>query len=100
MSLSQGKVPATLKEAMVTPLLKKQSLYPDVLLNYRSVSNLPQLSKKDTILVMVDLNSAFDTIDHSILLSRSELRYGITSVVLEWFISYLYGRVQRVNKYR
>ena len=54
-------------------------------------------SKKGTILVMIDLSSAFDTIDHSILLSRLELRYGITSVVLEWFRSYLYGRVQRIN---
>ena len=46
MSLSQGKVPASLKEAIVIPLIKKQSLDPDVLLNYRPVSNLPQLSKK------------------------------------------------------
>ena len=30
-------------------------------------------------------------------LSRLELRYGITSVVLEWFRSYLYGRIQRIN---
>ena len=146
MSLSQGKVPASLKEAIVIPLLKKPSLDPDVLSNYRPVSNLPQLSKtlekvvanqlmyhadnmsdmyqsayrkyhstetallcvtndiklamdskKGTILVMIDLSSAFDTIDHSILLSRLELRYGITSVVLEWFRSYLYGRVQRIN---
>ena len=54
-------------------------------------------SKKGTILVIIDLSSTFDTIDHSILLSRLELRYGIMSVVLEWFRSYLYGRVQRVN---
>ena len=45
MSLSQGKVPASLKEAIVILLLKKQSLDPDVLSNYRPVSNLPQLSK-------------------------------------------------------
>ena len=37
MSLSQGKVPTSLKEAIVTPLLKKQSLDPDVLSNYRPV---------------------------------------------------------------
>ena len=36
-------------------------------------------------------------IDHSILQGRLELRYGKTSVVLEWFRSYLYGRVQQVN---
>ena len=45
MSLSQGKVPVSLKEAIITPLLKKQSLDPDVLSNYRLVSTLPQLSK-------------------------------------------------------
>ena len=45
MSLSQGKVPVSLKEAIVTPLLMKQSLDPDVLSNYRLVSTLPQLSK-------------------------------------------------------
>ena len=54
-------------------------------------------SKKGTILVIIDLSSVFDTIDHSILLSRLELRYGITSVVFEWFRSYLYGRVQLIN---
>ena len=45
--------------------------------------------KNGTILVMIDWSSAFDTIDHSILLSILEPRYGITSVVLEWFRSYL-----------
>ena len=45
MSLSQGNVPASLKEAIVIPHLKKQSLDPDLLSNYRPVSNLPQLSK-------------------------------------------------------
>ena len=45
MSLSQGKVPASLKDLKLIPLLKKQSLDPNVLSNYRPVSNLPQLSK-------------------------------------------------------
>ena len=45
MSLSQGQVPASLREAIVILLLKKQSFDPDVLSNYRPVSNLPQLSK-------------------------------------------------------
>ena len=42
---SQGKVPASLKQAIVIPLFKKQSLDPDVLSNYRPVCNLPKLSK-------------------------------------------------------
>ena len=44
MSLSQGKVPASLKQIIVIPLIKKQSLDPDVLSNYRPVSK--QLSKR------------------------------------------------------
>ena len=54
-------------------------------------------SKKCTVLVIIDLSSSFETIDYLILLSNLELRYGITSVVLEWFRSYLCGRVQREN---
>ena len=45
MSITQSDIPELLKEAVVRPLLKKPSLYVDVLSNYRPVSNLPQLSK-------------------------------------------------------
>ena len=38
-------MPSTLKIALVEPLLKEQSLDPEVLNNYRPVSNLPFLSK-------------------------------------------------------
>ena len=38
-------VPISFKKAVVTPLLKKQSLEPDVLGNYRPVSNLSFISK-------------------------------------------------------
>ena len=44
-SLSTGEVPATFKEAIVTPILKKPSLCPEVLANYRPVSNLNFVSK-------------------------------------------------------
>ena len=37
MSLSQGNVPASVKEAIVIPFLKKQSLDPDVFSNYRQI---------------------------------------------------------------
>ena len=44
-SLSSASVPVALKQAMVTPLLKKPSADPDVLSNNRPVSNLPFISK-------------------------------------------------------
>lgn len=44
-SLSTGHVPALFKLALVSPLLKKSHLDPDVLKNYRPVSNLTFLSK-------------------------------------------------------
>ena len=44
-SLSTGTVPSTFKVAVITPLLKKTNLDPEVLQNYRPISNLPFLSK-------------------------------------------------------
>jgi len=44
-SLATGIVPTDLKTALVKPLLKKSSLDPEVLQNYRPISNLPFLSK-------------------------------------------------------
>lgn len=45
LSLSSGVFPAVLKQALVTPLIKKASLDPEVLANYRPVSNLAFISK-------------------------------------------------------
>ena len=44
-SLSQGVVPDDFKSALVTPLLKKANLDPDILSHYRPISNLSFLSK-------------------------------------------------------
>ena len=46
-------------------------------------------------LVMLDLSAAFDVIDHSILINRLEIGFGITGSALEWIKSYLSGRTQK-----
>jgi hypothetical protein len=48
-------------------------------------------------LTLLDLSAAFDTVDHPTLLRRLEVTYGIRDSALEWFTSYLYGRVQCVR---
>ena len=148
LSLQSAKVPDSMKQALVTLLLKKDDLDSEVLKNYRPVSNLPFLSKvlemvvaarltnnmtinqlhepmqsayrachstetalvrvqndilrtRDqggaAILVLLDYSAAFDTIDHSILLSRMESILGVKGSALQWFKSYLLGWKQRIK---
>jgi len=49
-------------------------------------------SGKYVVLVLLDLSAAFDTVDHSILISRLEYCVGIKGVALDWFWSYLTDR--------
>jgi hypothetical protein len=131
----------------VKPLLKKPSLDPNHLKNYRPVSNLSFMSKvlekvvlrqlqsyltahdlichsqsayrpshstetallkvtsdiltalddgKVSVLTLLDLSAAFDTIDHAILLQRLKTDYGCSGSVLSWFESYILDRTQAV----
>ena len=49
---------------------------------------------KISVLVLLDLSAAFDTIDYDILLHRLHHVFGFGDTVLSWFQSYLENRTQ------
>lgn len=59
----------------------------------RRAMDLQQVS----LLVMLDMSAAFDTIDHQLLLNRMQTRLNITGAALAWFKSYLCHRSQIIN---
>ena len=61
----------------------------DILLNMEA--------QKVTLLVLLDLSAAFDTVRHDTLLNRLKSRFGVDGKALEWFASYLADRTQRVT---
>ena len=46
--------------------------------------------------MLLDLSSAFDTVDHEVLVRRLEITFGIADTALQLFRSYLAGRSQHV----
>ena len=50
-----------------------------------------------TVVMMLDLSAAFDTVDHGKLLSILRIELGIVGKAWEWFRSFLTGRCQKVK---
>ena len=147
LSLKEGSIDG-LKLAEIIPSLKDYALDPNILKNYRPISNLSFISKliervvlrqlnehmkrnglevdeesaykkhhstetimikvvndllisfdskSATVLLMLDLSAAFDTVCHSRLLKILHDELKITGVVLKWFKSFLQGRTQRTR---
>ena len=50
-----------------------------------------------SVLALLDFSSAFDTIDHPILVHRLHTDFGFTDTVLQWFSSYLTHRTNYIS---
>ncbi|XP_065658036.1 uncharacterized protein LOC136082553 [Hydra vulgaris] len=69
-----------------TALLKIRN---DIMLNIDDALN--------TILLSLYISSAFDTIDHSRLISRNKDEFGVTDIALKWLTAYLHSRKSFVS---
>ena len=147
LSMASGSMDGV-KLADIVPLIKDEKLDPNILKNYRPVSNLTFLGKiiervvlnrlnehltannlhsrdqfaykknhstetlmikivndvliaadekEATVIMLLDLSAAFDTVDHDLLLNILEKEIGLRGNVLKWFSSFLKGRSQRIR---
>ena len=61
---------------------------------FKMVGDIQNVTAKrnNVALLTLDLSSAFDALDHQILLERLKIHFGIDKEALTWLISYLKGR--------
>lgn len=56
-------------------------------------------NNRSVMLLLLDLSAVFDIVDHSILLSRLQNRFGIRNIALNWFnwLAYLHSGEQFIS---
>lgn len=67
------------------------------LLNVKNDIHLHLARGEQSVLVLLDLSAAFDTIDHPRLLARLKHLFGFSGSVLNWFSNYITNRMQKVK---
>ena len=75
---------------------KKHPSTESALLKVKNDILLNMDAQKVTLVALLDLSAAFDTVRHDILLDRLRSRLRVTDQALNWFTSYLSDRTQRV----
>ena len=76
---------------------RKQHSTKSALLNIHNDILLNMAKGSVTALALLNLSAVFDTINHTILLYRLNVYYGISELALGWFKSYLSGRTHSVK---
>ena len=54
-------------------------------------------SGRISLLALLDVSAAFDTVDHAILLDRLSISFGMTGSAFDWIRSFIVGRTQTVH---
>ena len=75
---------------------KKHHSTESALLKVKNDILLNMDAQKVTLVALLDLSAAFDTVRHDILLDRLRSRLRVTDQAYNWFTSYLSDRTQRV----
>lgn len=83
---------------MLPICLQTTSLYRDIRSETYTSDILSSLDEGNvSLLCLLDLSAAFDSVDHAILVSRLNSSFGISGVTLQWVHSFLAERTQSVR---